>query len=212
MPVPTSPLGKSPLHILARFNERAHGFYQKTVGALVDAIIDAFTKRTELHVGGTLADGASTSTSTMRINFAGLVGTLGTFLGVVKAFPAATGDTDLNVLVVGAKCLNAIYENGAAAHARTLAASEALQFALIVANSDGAGGVGAPKLLVVFAGTAATAADQTAPPSSGAIQRALAASSGVHDGTTAWAWVAYGTWDDSPAMTATMNVNNVAGL
>ena len=69
---------------------------------------------------------------------------------------------------------------------------------------------GTPIVLAVIAGTdAASAKAATDYPTSGQIDAALAAATGVHDGVTGWAHYAAVLWDDSPAATPTLNRNNV---
>jgi hypothetical protein len=204
-------MGSSILQALDTYKVR--GWYTKAVAELVTQIKAANQTKSEIGGGGSLADGATTTTAIL-LSYDAITVTL---LGLEMANVAALVTTD--VLAAAASVGAAIYADGSAytGDAITLASDDTAYVTLVVTNSDGAAGAagddGAPLLVAVLAGTsAATAIAATGHLSSAQISAALAASAGVHAGATAWAHYAQVLWNNPsgvPDSIPTLNRNNV---
>lgn len=203
--------GKAALQALTTFCD---GSDLHVVRDLADLVSSSYQGRSEIRAGGVLSAGGTISASAMQVDLTACDTTLA---GKMQAQFAALNDTDL--FTTAGSVGQAIYTDGATAAAIALDTDEVARVAVILCNSDGAGGVtddnGAPLIVAVVAGTAATFAAQTAPPTSAQIQAALEASAGVHAGVTGWVWLGHVVWDEnsaSPQVTVTKNRNNHLGL
>jgi len=206
------PIGKSVIQYLAAY--RIRRWWGAAITDLVAQVIHAVQYKNEIVSGGIVTEG-TVSPTVMKANVA-------TMASVLKGRIMAAGvAADLDLLVAGGQIGQPIFEDGGDATSFvTLGASEHVRASLLVTNSDGAGGAvetdaGTPKFVAVFAGTTeATAKLATAYLTSVEIQAALDASTGVHDGITAWQHVAdllYARAAGPGAVTLTpaMNRNNV---
>jgi hypothetical protein len=207
------PTGKHPLSRLYEWSPSDKGFYLKTADSLRDAFIDAYSHRNEIMTPGALAAGASIADDVLAVDFSGLNGGFGFGDGAPTTFsPSSGADVDM---LTDAGVLDAIFSDGTDATSTTLAVADSTRVALIYANSDGAGGALATfKALAIIMVDGEEWTDSV--PSTIQVQRALEASTGVHDGVTAWVWMAHATWNvtEGPVghLAITMNVNNKLGL
>jgi len=210
---PTPPYGYHPLRGLVGFDPDAHGFWKKNDAALRDATLRAYAARTEI-LGGVagLTAGASLAADALHFDFSS--SSLGQArVEGVGVLLAPDDDADIDMLTAGGEVSQPINLDGSDASGVTLGAGEKVAGALIYTNSDGSGdAVGANishKALLVL-GTPTTG--DTTPITSRQIQNALDASTGVHDGWTAWMWAAAFEWTDAPALTIVPNVDNRLGV
>jgi hypothetical protein len=205
-------IGKSVIQLLSTF--RVRRWYTSALYDLVAKTIEAVQYRNEIVSGGIVTEG-TVSPTVMKANISSMASVL---KGRIMAAGVAA---DLDLLVAGGQIGQPLFEDGSDATSFvTLGASEHVRATLIVTNSDGAGGAvetdaGTPKFVAVFAGTTqATAKAATAFLTSVEIQAALDASTGVHDGVTAWQHVAdllfaRAAGPGATTLTPTANRNNV---
>lgn len=207
-------MSKSPLAAMLPF--RARRWFDKEFTRLAQLIADTFTSRSEiLGGGGNLAPG-TVGVSTLNLSYDAMQVMLG---GLLMEDVALIADVD--VLAAAGSIGAAIYSDGSlvSGDLPVMAGGETIPVTLVVTNSDGSGGAagddGAPLLVAILPGTdAASAKAATETPSSVDVAAALAGSSTLHEGTTAWAHYAHVLWEGTgPAAVPTLNRNNaVLGL
>ena len=203
-------MGNSILSALNEFNVR--GWFTKAIPALRDKIVSAEQQKSEVDGGGIVTVGGGLTTTALAVSTTDLGSHL---LGRIMA--AVTGLSNQDLLVTALAVGQPLMQDGTTGVGIvTMAGGEEARVTLIATNSDGAGASdeadnGTPLLVAVLAGTTeATAKAATAFLTSAQISDALAASTGVHDGVTAWAHVAQIVYEGTgPAITVTMNRNNV---
>jgi hypothetical protein len=201
-------MSKSPLAAMLPF--RARKWFNKEFTRLAQLTADTFATRSEITSGGGGLAAGTVTTSALHLTYSAISTLLN---GLIMSDVAAIAD--VNVLAAAGSVGAAIYEDGSAytGDAITLGALETAYVTLVVTNSDGAGAAagddGAPLLIAVVAGTsAATGITATAFVSSVDVAAALAGSTGVHAGTTAWVHYAEVLWAGTPGATPTLNRNN----
>lgn len=175
------------------------GWFTKVIKSLAADLATLLESGSAVQSGGVAADGTISASALGTTTTGALVAKTN---GVLKASLAALTDVDL--FATAGSVGQAIYADGADASGISLATDEIAQVTLIALDSDGAGGAndadgGALLYLAVVAGTATTYAAQTQPLTSAEIDAAIAASTGVHDGTTGWLQLATIVWDENSA-------------
>ncbi|NIQ97691.1 MAG: hypothetical protein GWN87_28590 [Desulfuromonadales bacterium] len=167
-------------------------------------ILDLLSEKSEVSGGGVLTFDSS-SDSTFLITSTALDAKLGGNLKETLAAIGAGDDLFDPVAPIG----QAIYEDGSDASGISLAAAETAYFRVIAVDSDGGGGAtgdnGAMLLVAVVAGDASTYASATQQLTDSEVDAALAASTGIHDGTTGWVNLADCFWDQAGVDTVTPN-------
>jgi hypothetical protein len=196
------------------------GWFVEEIPTAINRLIDTYGTRNEVLGGGSGAAasdevGAVTSS---RIGFD--LSSMDTMLrGRLMDATGTLSNTDL--LTKAASVGQPIFADGADASALDLSTDETAYCTLVVTNSDGAGGAdeaddGTPVFVLVIAGTSSTYADQSDHLDSYQIKLALAASSGIHDGTTGWQHVCRFVFDEndgSPQLSDVVsNRNNILGV
>lgn len=210
-PVPNVALGKYALSRL--FFHVARKSWYTEIKNLRTKVVEAYSERSEIVSGGIVTDGTATATEMM----CSVTAVSSVLKGrVMAAIPAISDDDLLDAATAGVQ--QPIYADGSDASGLSLGADETAYVTLIVCNSDGSGDAvenddGAAQIVAIVAGTAATYASASAHLSSSEIQAALDASTGVHDGVTAWAHLSQCLYADTSGsswlVTPTMNRNNV---
>jgi len=204
----STPLGRNVFQRLYNFKVRK--WFTKEIPALADDVVATYRDRNEIPFGGITSVGASVTTSVMQLDISPYEPIL---FGLNKT-PAT--ETNADMFATAGTVGQAIFVDGSDATGITLGVGEKAHMAIIVSDSDGSGGSdtddnGGSLHIAVVAGTATTYAAATDYPSSQDIQDALDASTGVHDGTTGWAWLATSQWDQAagPGAVLRLNRNNV---
>jgi hypothetical protein len=171
---------------------------------------DMLLATTGISLGGLMAVGTTVTATALGVICDAVDAKLG---GNLKLQLAALV-TNVDLFATAGDVAQAIYSDGTdASGADLVAASGATAYVTaIVVDSDGAGAAtgdnGAMLYLALMAGTAATFGAATTYLTDAEIDAALAASTGVHDGTTGWARLADILWDEgtsSPVATVVPN-------
>jgi len=172
------------------------GWFTKIIKNLGVTLRDMLLYKSEVILGGFFTKGTITA-STIPVTMTALDAKLNGDLKLQLAAIAVADDLLDPVAPMG----QPIYEDGADATAVALGTDEEAHVTVIAVNSDGAGAAtgeeGAMLLVPVVAGDAATFAAATQPLTDDEIEAALAASTGVHDGTTGWVRLADIVWTDT---------------
>ena len=206
------PVGKSPMESIKSF--RARHWYDRAFVDCGSRIAAEYISCNEVTRGGIVSAGSGEDDSgAIKVDLTELEPCVLNGRVMVKI----NAQTDRDLLVSGETHIgHAIYSDGSAAAAASVATDETAYATLIVCNSDGSGGAtetdnGQPKYLLILAGTGTGSYDDDHLTSI-EIQDAIEASTGVHAGVTGWAHVAQIVWADASGtvtVVPTMNRNNV---
>ncbi len=200
--------GKNALQALKAF--RSTKWFTKDFISLASDIAAKYASRNEVLFGCLASDGGgATSGNDLDVSLAA-----GEVMLAGKMHPlGALANQNLSNVAN-----HLILSSGADGSGVTLTGDAGNYVALIAINSNVSGGViaegTAPLIMGVLNGTdASTAAAATQVLNSSEITAALAASSGVHDGHTGWAWIAQLEFNvTANTVTVTSNINNHLGL
>ena len=203
--------GFAALAALTKFT--ATQWFTKSFVSLVEDVSRLYGKRNEVVSGLAVSGGTHKTAQVADVTVtAGSVTLDGSLFDT-----AAIADKDcIDPEATGVALLfgESIFSDGSAGDTLVLATDAIAYITLIVANSDGAGATSTtPKMIAVIAGTGASPT-ATGHLSTAQINTALAASTGVHAGVTAWVHVARLVLDEnsgSPTLTVADNRNNVLG-
>jgi hypothetical protein len=190
------------------------GWFTVVIKELAKDLSDLLQSGSAVQSGmNTIAEG--TTVTNLLLDTTTTVAVLCKLNGVLKASLAIINDVSL--VAAGGVMAQPVYADGSDATGIDLvgASGDIAQVTLIVADTDNAGGAtgdgGAALYVAVVAGTAATWQSAAQPLTDAEIEAALAASAGVHDGTTGWARLADIVWDEGgSAPVATYIINRDA--